>query len=119
MLIPRPRVVGEYNKYLCGVDRLDQNVALYRIAYKGKKWRSSIFTWTVDVCLQNAWQRQRKGGSNLSQKNLDDKLSYTFARYMVKIKNEQALQSIGSVKWMKIFGDDYSLRSNRTLHHLY
>ena len=31
-------------------------------------------------------------------KNSDDKLPYIIARYMVKIKNEQPLQSIGSVK---------------------
>lgn len=59
--VPCPDVIMEYNKSMGGVDRLDQNVAAYRIAYRGKKWWSSIFLWLIDVCVQNAWQLHRQG----------------------------------------------------------
>lgn len=65
--IQRPHVVGEYSKYMGGVDRLDQNVNCYRIGYRGKKWWSSIFTWLLDVCVQNAWQLHRIEKSNMNQ----------------------------------------------------
>lgn len=58
--VPRPCAITEYNKFMCGVDRLDQNLSLHRIAYRGKKWWSSIFTWLLDACIQNAWQLYRK-----------------------------------------------------------
>lgn len=64
---PRPCAIIEYNKYMCGVDRLDQNVSQYRIAYKGKKWWSSIWTWLIDVCVNNAWQLHRLGQSKITQ----------------------------------------------------
>lgn len=60
VLVTRPSVVTKYNQDMCDVDRFDQNVAAYRIGYKGKKCWSSIFTWLIDACLQNAWQLQRK-----------------------------------------------------------
>lgn len=65
--VTRPCVVTEYNKYMAGVDRLDQNVSLYRIAYRGKKWWMSIFTWLIDVSIVNAWILQRKHHPNISQ----------------------------------------------------
>lgn len=52
---------------MAGVDRLDQNVSLYRIGYRGKKLWSCIFTWLIDVSIQNAWQLHRIEKGNMSQ----------------------------------------------------
>lgn len=57
--VVRPCAITEYNKYMAGVDRMDQNVNNHRIGYRGKKWWSSIFTWFIDVAVNNAWQLQR------------------------------------------------------------
>lgn len=57
--VPRPLVVGKYNQYMGGVDCMDQNISLYRIGIHGKKWWSCIFTWMIDVAIQNAWQLHR------------------------------------------------------------
>lgn len=65
--VARPCAVAEYNKYMCGVDRFDQNVSLYRIAHRGKKWWSSIFTWIIDACVENAWQLHRKCEPKMTQ----------------------------------------------------
>ncbi len=36
--VPQPHVVSEYNKFMYGVDRFDQNNNHLRIAIGGKKW---------------------------------------------------------------------------------
>ena len=38
-----------------GTDRQDQNVNKHRIAIRGKKWYWCMFTWLIDVTVQNAW----------------------------------------------------------------
>ena len=41
------------------VDRMDQNVAKYRIGIRMKKWWWAPFAWMIDVALQNAWVLHR------------------------------------------------------------
>lgn len=65
--VAQPNVVNMYNKYMCGVDRMDQNISAYRIGVKGKKWWSSIWTWLIDASIQNAWQLQRKVEPTITQ----------------------------------------------------
>lgn len=36
--VPRPLMIGEYNKYMGGTDLMDQNISTYRIGIRGKKW---------------------------------------------------------------------------------
>lgn len=79
--VPRPLAITEYNKYMCGVDRLDQNLAQYRIAYRGKKWWSSIFTWLIDACIQNAWQLYRKGQPTMTQLEFRKQLAVYYCKY--------------------------------------
>lgn len=64
--IDRPNVVHQYNKYMGGTDQMDQNVNAYRIHIRGKKWYFPIFSWSIDVALQNAWSLHRKAGGTLS-----------------------------------------------------
>ncbi|MEL7309581.1 MAG: hypothetical protein AAGK05_18165, partial [Pseudomonadota bacterium] len=60
-----PNTVKMYNKFMGGTDRMDQNVNCYRVSIRGKKWYYPIFSWSVDVSIQNAWQLHRKSGGNL------------------------------------------------------
>jgi hypothetical protein len=53
--VNRPCIVGEYNKYMGGTDRMDENIGLYRVGIRGKKWWWALFTWLVDVAVHNAW----------------------------------------------------------------
>lgn len=86
--IPRPCAITEYNKYMCGVDRFDQNVAHYRIAYRGKKWWSCIFTWLIDACDQNAWQLHLHVHSKMSQLQFRRELAvYLCKHYGTKSKS--------------------------------
>lgn len=65
--VQRPLAVCKYNKSMGGVDRMDENVSLYRISIHGKKWWSTIFTWMVDVSIQNAWQLHRVAHPEMPQ----------------------------------------------------
>ncbi|KAL4125910.1 hypothetical protein QTP88_010147 [Uroleucon formosanum] len=65
--VPRPYMIGEYNKYMGGTDLMDQNIATYRISIRGKKWWWPIFTWLIDVSVNNAWVLQRKVKPNMPQ----------------------------------------------------
>ena len=59
-----PHVIKIYNQHMGGTDRMDQNVNAYRIAVRGKKWWWPLFTWLIDVCVQNAWILSRCAGKN-------------------------------------------------------
>ncbi|XP_050497860.1 piggyBac transposable element-derived protein 3-like [Diabrotica virgifera virgifera] len=50
-----------------GVDRCDQNLSLYRISLRSKKWYFPLVAHCIDVALQNAWQLHRQRGGDLDQ----------------------------------------------------
>lgn len=60
-----PHVINIYNQHMGGTDRMDQNINAYRIAIRGKKWWWPLFTWLVDVSVQNAWILSRGAGKQL------------------------------------------------------
>ena len=49
------RIVEPYYKTMGGTDRQNQHVNNYRSGIRGKKWWFPLFTWLVDVSIQNAW----------------------------------------------------------------
>ena len=65
--VVRPYVFGEYNKFMGGTDRMDENVGMYRIGVRGKKWWWPLFTWLVDVSVHNAWVLAKGAGCDIPQ----------------------------------------------------
>lgn len=63
--IDQPNVVHQYNRFMGGVDRLDANVGVYRIAIRGKKWYMPILMWLIDVVVNNATLLARSHGANV------------------------------------------------------
>ena len=57
--LPQRQVVKVYNMGMGGVDRLDQNLAAYRINHRSKKWWWSVFRFCVDVAVNNTYQLYR------------------------------------------------------------
>ena len=53
--VQQPYVIQQYNKFMGGVDRMDQNIGQYRISFRSKKWWWPFFAYCVDVSMQNAW----------------------------------------------------------------
>ncbi|GBP91014.1 PiggyBac transposable element-derived protein 2 [Eumeta japonica] len=48
--VPRPFLLGEYNKYMVVTGWTKIN--MYRIHIRGKKWYWSLITWMLDTCTQ-------------------------------------------------------------------
>ena len=62
--VNRPAVVKCYNEAMGGTDRMDQHVNHCRVSVGGKKWWWSLFTWLLDVSVQNSWRLHREAGGN-------------------------------------------------------
>lgn len=58
--VSQPNLISSYNANMGGVDMLDNFVAKYRVAVKGKKWWWPIFLNYIDVSLCNAWSLHRR-----------------------------------------------------------
>lgn len=63
--ISQPCLIKKYNENMGGVDRADQNISLYRVAIRGKKWYFSIFAHCIDMAEQNAWQIHKYNGEKM------------------------------------------------------
>ena len=60
--IIRPHAIKQYNESMGGTDRQDQHVNNYRTTCRGKKWWFPIFSWLLDISVQNAWLLGRSSG---------------------------------------------------------
>ena len=75
-----PLVIREYNNHMGGTDRQDQNVNNYRVSIRGKKWWWSIFTWLLDVSVQNAWILHKKSGGCLPQLDFKEQIAESYLK---------------------------------------
>ena len=57
-------MVSQYNHFMGGVDRMDQNIDNYRMGVRSKKWWWPLSAFTADASLHNAWQLYRKSDNN-------------------------------------------------------
>lgn len=65
--LPQPRIVGSYNKNICGVDLLDRFLSSYRPRIKSKKWWWPFFTNTLNMAVVAAWRIHREMNGKMSQ----------------------------------------------------
>lgn len=85
-------VVAEYNKNMGGTDLMDENINRHRFAKRGEKWWWAIFTWLLDVAVQNACQIHKGVGftfTSLEFRKKTARFSLTFHDYppiVIKIK---------------------------------
>lgn len=79
--VDQPHCYQLYNKFMGGVDRLDQNVGKYRIAIRLKRWYWQMMMFPINVCANNAFQLYRLSPAGQS-KDSHDFLSFT--RYIVQ-----------------------------------
>ena len=76
--VSQPYVVSQYNKFMGGIDRMDENIKNYRIAVRSKKWWWPLFAFGIDLAVHNAWQAYRV--------NYGDKCDYlVFRRRIVQM----------------------------------
>lgn len=55
IFVDQPHVISQYNRYMGGVDRLDQNIATYRISIRTKKWWWPVVSFLISASVNNAW----------------------------------------------------------------
>lgn len=67
--INQPNVIKNYNANMGGVDRVDQNIGLYRTSIRGKKWYFPLIAHSLDMATQNAWQVYRYNGGDQDHLN--------------------------------------------------
>lgn len=65
IFIQQPNLVKHYNANTGGVDRADQNISLYRISIRGKKWYFPLFAHCIDMIEHNAWQIHKQQGGTM------------------------------------------------------
>ncbi|KAF2888104.1 hypothetical protein ILUMI_18069 [Ignelater luminosus] len=75
--VSQPNVIFMYNKYMGGVDRMNENIDKYRVCIKSKRWWWVLFTFCLDTAVHNAWQLHRKYTSE------NTKLDYLHFRRIV------------------------------------
>ncbi|KAJ6647185.1 Chimeric ERCC6-PGBD3 protein [Pseudolycoriella hygida] len=92
-----------------GTDRTDENVNAYRISIRGKKWWWCIFTWLLDVSVQNAWQLARKANPKLVQLQFRRNLAMSYMS-----AHSQHPKSVGRRR--KISSDDDTTRFDKIGH---
>lgn len=87
--VPQPHMVGQYNKYMGGVDLFDQNVSCYRIGIRSKKWYWPQFTHGLNAAMSNAWLVYRTMSPNCSQL---DFIRSIVTSYLIRAGNEKELR---------------------------
>ena len=101
-----PKMVQEYNQHMGGTDRLGQNVRKYQIATRGKKWYWCIFTWLVDVTVQNAWLLHKKCGGSLRQFEFKEYIAQSYlSRSGISPKSPGRPKSGSSTKDTRVLDD--------------
>lgn len=61
-----PNSVNVYNKHMGGVDLFDQQVSVYRLRIRSKKWWWPLFAWSINAQVVNAWRHYREKEANIS-----------------------------------------------------
>ena len=76
---------------------VDENISLYRIGIRGKKWYFPLFCYLLNVCVNNAWLFTRAGDY------FDDMLAFTHSivqcwltKYGIPAKNPGRQRLSGS-----------------------
>jgi len=76
--VAQPDVINQYNKYMGETDKMDQNCNCYRINVRSKKWWWPIFSWLIDVTVQNAWILHRRENKSISLLQFRREIARTF-----------------------------------------
>lgn len=67
--VDMPNSIKVYNTHMGGVDLFDQQVAAYRTRIRSKKWWWSLFAWSVNAQVTNAWRLFRHLDNDISLLN--------------------------------------------------
>ncbi len=66
----KPTAIEEYNKYMSGVDRLDQFLSYYNFNHRTNKWWQKAFFCLLDIAIYNSfvlYSKSKQDHRKLSQ----------------------------------------------------
>jgi hypothetical protein len=70
-----------------GTDRMDENISMYRIGNRGKKWWRPLFTWLIGASIHNAWILAKGAGSEVPHLEFRREIVRTYlTRYQIPPK---------------------------------
>lgn len=69
--IPCPKIVGQYNSYMGGVDMNDRLISYYRSRSRSKKWTIRTVFHFLDLAVANSWIQYRNDRTLLKDKAKD------------------------------------------------
>lgn len=91
-----PKSVKAYNNSMGGTDQMDQNINCYRIGIRGKKWWWSLFSWLVDVSIQNAWILAKKRGSGQDHLDFRQNVAMSYLSRFQTVPKKSGMKRISS-----------------------
>jgi hypothetical protein len=64
--VKKPKLIGDYNAYMGGTDKMDQLCSYYEYSHRSNKWYMPVFHAEREICLANAYtvychEMQREG----------------------------------------------------------
>lgn len=62
-----PKIISDYNKYMGGVDRFDQLMSSYAVAWKSRRWWMKIFYYLLDAAIVNSYIIYKDTNTNCSR----------------------------------------------------
>jgi hypothetical protein len=115
--VPQPHVVSEYNKFMYGVDRFDQNNNHLRIAIGGKKWYWPAVTWLLDTGVHNVWQLHKKSGGTMTLLSFKRELVCTILRGAAATRKRNSSGSLQKGP-LGLRPGDMEIRFDNTSHYI-
>lgn len=89
--VDQPRCIINYNKYMGGVDRLDQNISCYRVGIRLKRWYWQLLMFPINASMNNAFQLYKISPlarcKTSTQHDLLSFTRYVVASYMLMKEN--------------------------------
>lgn len=69
--LQQPSCIGQYNTYMGGVDRLDQNISVFSSTIHLKKWHWPLLMFLLNASMNNAYHLYRLTPTGRSKESID------------------------------------------------
>ena len=91
--VPCPTVLKDYNEYMCGIDRADQNNRYYSAERNCKHWPAQTVFHQLEISINNAFQLYKAIPTDTQKLSLRDLLMTPATNLMMSYKTKT--QAIG------------------------
>lgn len=123
--VPCPLAIADYNKYMGGVDKIDQMLETYSIVRKSRRWWVKIFFHFMDLAICNSYiiyktcstQNRKKPVSHLTYRSI--LVNELIGNYCSKLKRGyQPMKGFGKKRKMGVTTVQNTVRLSNVGMHL-